>query len=156
MRKVTGLLCSSSADADDAAQLSLLEIIKSAEGFRTSVSLERWAERIAARTTLRTARRERERRGLIERWLSPGTLPWGGTPPRGADPVDVSGLLARLSPDRRRVLVLHHALDFTVEEIAELIGVPRGTVKDRLVSARKQLRKVIERDAIRTRTRGPS
>ena len=35
---------------------------------------------------------------------------------------------------------------YTVDEIAGLTQVPRGTVKDRLVAAKKQLRKMIERD----------
>jgi RNA polymerase sigma factor (sigma-70 family) len=54
-----------------------------------------------------------------------------------------------LSDDRRRAFVLHHALDLSVQEIAELTGVPAGTVKDRLVTARKQLRTLLERESTR-------
>jgi RNA polymerase sigma-70 factor (ECF subfamily) len=154
VRKVAGFLCASTADADDAAQASLLEIIRCAASFRTAVSLERWAERITVRTTLRSARREHERRGLVERWLPPGALPWASSAERNVEFVGVEHLLERLSPERRQALVLHHGLDFTVSEIAELTGVPVGTVKDRLIVARKQLRKVFERDALRIRSRG--
>jgi len=155
VRGVTGLLCRSAADADDAAQLSLIEILKSAGSFRTATSLERWAERIAVRTTMRSARRERERRGLMVRWISPGSLPWGRTAAASSsEQVGVDALLERLSPERRRVFVLRHALDYTVEEIAELTDTPVGTVKDRLVSARKQLRGFIEREARRSSRRG--
>src|SRR5687768_14700960 len=49
VRKVTGLLCRTAADADDAAQLALIEILKSADTFRVATSLERWAERITIR-----------------------------------------------------------------------------------------------------------
>lgn len=147
VRKLTGLLCRERADADDAAQLALMAILKSADGFRVATSLERWAERITVRTTLRQSRRERDRRGLLERWLTPNRPPWGES--ASAEPLGLDTLLERLSADRRRAFVLHHALGYTVEEIAELSETPVGTVKDRLVSARRELRAMLERDARR-------
>lgn len=144
VRKVAGLLCRTAADADDATQLALLEILKSAGSFRVATSLERWAERLTIRTTLRAARRERSRKGLLERWISEDTLPWGASAiEQPSEAVSLDALLKHLSDDRYQVFVLHHALDYTVTEIAELTGVATGTVKDRLVMARKQLRKVL-------------
>jgi RNA polymerase sigma-70 factor (ECF subfamily) len=147
VRKVTGLLCRSDADADDAAQQALLAILKSAGGFRVETSLERWAERITVRTTLRASRRERERRNLLERWLAPNRPAWGQSP--SDEPLGLDALFERLSPERRHAFVLHHALGYTVDEIAELSDTPVGTVKDRLVSARRELRGMLERDARR-------
>ncbi len=145
VRKVAGLLCRSAADADDAAQLALIEILRTAQGFRVATSLERWAERITVRATLQTARRERSRRGLLERWLPADVQPWGGSAIQPAiDQIGLDALLERLSSDRYQVFVLHHALDYTVEEISELTGAPVGTVKDRLVTARKQLRRLLD------------
>ena len=147
VRKVTGLLCRSAADADDAAQLALIEILRSAHSFRVATSLERWAERLTVRATLHAVRRERNRRGLIERWLSPDLLPWGGpTTTPATDRIGLATLLQRLSSDRYEAFVLHHALDYTVDEISELTGAPVGTVKDRLVMARKQLRRLLDAD----------
>jgi RNA polymerase sigma-70 factor (ECF subfamily) len=144
VRKVTGLLCRAAADADDAAQLALIEILKSADSFRVATSLERWAERVTIRTTLRAVRREKSRMGLLERWLPAGVLPWGGPPTQSAvERIGLDALLQQLSRERSQAFALHHALDYTVEEIAELTGTPVGTVKDRLVSARKQLRKLL-------------
>jgi DNA-directed RNA polymerase specialized sigma24 family protein len=51
--------------------------------------------------------------------------------------------------------VLHHALGYTIEEIAELSEAPVGTVKDRLVTARRELRAMLERDVRRENRRGP-
>lgn len=148
VRRLCRLLCRSQADADDAAQSALIEILKSASRFQVEASLERWADRITARTALRLNRRERSRSLLLERWLSPGALPWG-TPlacTLGVSP-GLDAFLARLSSQRREAFVLRHALEYSVDEIAELTDTPRGTVKDRLVSARKQLRKMVARDA---------
>lgn len=151
VRKVAGLLCRNAADADDAAQAALIEILKSAGNFRVATSLEGWAERVTIRTTLRAARRERSRRGLLERWLPADLLPWGSPAVEpSVEGVTLDTLLNRLSPDRFEAFVLHHALDYTVDEIAELTATPPGTVKDRLVMARKQLRKLLRTGARKT------
>jgi RNA polymerase sigma-70 factor (ECF subfamily) len=42
------------------------------------------------------------------------------------------GALAALPPEHRAVIVLRHLLQYTPGEIAELLGVPRGTVNSRL------------------------
>jgi RNA polymerase sigma-70 factor, ECF subfamily len=148
VRKVAGLLSRSAADADDAAQAALIEILRSAASFRVATSLERWAERVTVRTTVRMARRERSRRGLLERWVPEGLLPWGAPAVQNAvEEVSLDALFKRLSHERFHAFVLHHGLDYTVDEIAELTGAPLGTVKDRLVMARKQLRKLLRAEA---------
>jgi RNA polymerase sigma-70 factor (ECF subfamily) len=102
------------------------------------------------RTTLRLHRRERRRRSQLARWLSPGVVPWGNAAARGpGERIGVDALLDNLSDDRRTAFVLRHALEYTVEEIAELTSTPVGTVKDRLVAGRKLLKRVVERDALR-------
>jgi RNA polymerase sigma-70 factor (ECF subfamily) len=53
----------------------------------------------------------------------------------------------RLSIDHRTVVVLHHYLDLTVDEIAETLGVPPGTVRSRLHHAMRGLRAALEADA---------
>jgi RNA polymerase sigma-70 factor (ECF subfamily) len=155
VRRVAGLLCSSAADADDAAQASMLEILQSAETFRTAASLRAWVDRITVRTTLRLHRRERRRRNQLALWLSSGVLRWANaTDGAPAERIGIDALLERLSDDRRMAFVLRHALEYTVEEIAELTASPVGTVKDRLVASRKILRRMIEREAARTERGG--
>jgi RNA polymerase sigma-70 factor (ECF subfamily) len=156
MRRLSGrvgrlarLLSGTLVDADDAAQLSLLEILGSAGTFRIAASLVGWADRITVRTVRRLIRRELARKSLLARWVIPGELPWGRRSDVGVEPLGLDALLTRLSPERREALVLRHALEYSVEEIAELTGAPIGTVKDRLVAARKEIRSALEREAAR-------
>jgi len=51
---------------------------------------------------------------------------------------------ARLSPDQRIIVVLRFWRDLSVEEIAERLGIPAGTVKSRLHYALRSLRAAIE------------
>jgi RNA polymerase sigma-70 factor (ECF subfamily) len=51
---------------------------------------------------------------------------------------------ARLGPDQRIIVVLRFWRDLSVDEIAERLGIPAGTVKSRLHYALKSLRAAIE------------
>lgn len=52
--------------------------------------------------------------------------------------------IGALSPDHRAVLVLHHLEGLPVDEIAQTLQVPIGTVKSRLARARAELKKILE------------
>ncbi len=54
--------------------------------------------------------------------------------------------LDRISLPHREVLTLHFLEDFSIEEIAGILGVPAGTVKSRLHHAKRALRAVLERE----------
>ena len=49
-----------------------------------------------------------------------------------------------LSSEHREVIVLRELQQFTYEEIAETLGIPRGTVESRLSRARAAFRKKFE------------
>ena len=140
-------LCGSRVDGEDAAQLALLEILRSAKSFNVETSLEGWMDRITVRKVMQLRRRERLRSQLLERWHQPEHLPWGTS----LTVVQKSSLglerfLALLPAQQRQAFVLRHALEYGLRDIAELTGAPLGTVKDRLVSARKKLRSMLQKE----------
>ena len=52
----------------------------------------------------------------------------------------------RLSIDHRAVVVLHHYLDLPLDQVAEALGVPEGTVRSRLHYAMRGLRAALDAD----------
>jgi RNA polymerase sigma-70 factor (ECF subfamily) len=56
----------------------------------------------------------------------------------------VKRALAQLEPDFRELVVLRDVEDLTYEQIAEVTGLPRGTVKSRIHRGRQQLRQRVE------------
>ena len=145
--RIARALLRDAADADDATQASLLEIMRSAESYRGDGSIDGWADRIAVRTTLRLARQRRVR-GLRVDAIEPDTLV---EEPKGASlgeaiPRPVTEYLAELPETRRTALVLRHVLGYSIDEIAALTGASINTVKDRLLAAREQMRKHVRRD----------
>jgi RNA polymerase sigma-70 factor (ECF subfamily) len=139
-----------SHEAEDGAQLAMIEILKSVHGYRGDSSLERWCDRICARTVIRHARKTRARKDKVvelhpELHARPSaSLAKSPEHARSMANQEVLQLFNGLSPERVEVMVLKHGLGYSVREIAELMACPEGTVKDRLVRARKDLRKKIE------------
>ena len=142
VQRLSRSLLQNNADASDASQASLLEILKSAGTFRGESSLERWADRIVVRTALRSAAKRR----------AEGTTMWDDIDMAvhgSSDPsVMVREYLDRLSEPARTVLVLRHGFEYSIEEIADLTGVSPNTVKDRLLRAREAIRRVVRREQL--------
>jgi RNA polymerase sigma-70 factor, ECF subfamily len=95
-----------------------------------------WVRTVAWRVAVSHYRRT----AVARRWLTrlgrdSETLPQEGPDTR----LDVEGALRRLTPEHRRVLVLHEMVGLTVLQIARETGVAEGTVKSRLFRARTHL-----------------
>jgi RNA polymerase sigma-70 factor (ECF subfamily) len=121
--------------ADDAAQDAIQNAFGALERFDETRPFGPWLKRIAVNRAidlLRSARRREEAE------LHPWAL--------GEHPEDdlalwaVADAVAALPEGRRQVVVLHYWLDFPLEEIAGVLGLPVGTVGSRLSRALAQLR----------------
>jgi RNA polymerase sigma-70 factor, ECF subfamily len=81
--------------------------------------------------------------------------PEGGSesPERSAEQQRLSTLLLRaldeLSYDHRSVFVLCEVEERTSREVADILGVPEGTVRTRLFHARAKLRAALEKAGVR-------
>lgn len=142
-------------DAEDATQVILMEILKCIGSFRGE-SLTGWSDRIAVRTAIRHARQRRVHGLRFEAIESLDNLAWTKESACAEADLarDLRDYLAQLPEARREVLVLRHMLDYSIEDIAELTEVSPNTVKDRLLHAREQLRRLIRRDRMIDRARG--
>lgn len=143
VQRLSRSLLQNNADASDASQASLLEILKSAGTFRGESSLERWADRIVVRTALRSAAKRRAE-GPSTMWEDADMAVHASSDPS----VVLREYLDRLSEPARTVLVLRHGFEYSIDEIAELTGVSPNTVKDRLLRAREAIRRIIRREQL--------
>jgi RNA polymerase sigma-70 factor (ECF subfamily) len=99
-------------------------------------SFEPWLHRIVSNRALDQAR-ARARRQEIPRLVAPSVSEAGSDPRLGE-------ALAALPPDRRVVVVLRHVAGYGTNEIADMLGIRRGTVGSRLRRGLDQLRRELE------------
>jgi RNA polymerase sigma-70 factor, ECF subfamily len=145
------------ADADDAAQQSLIEILTSAKSYRGGASIERWSDRIAVRTTMRLARERRKLAGRLDDAVELDEIVSAAPSAVSADaaPRLATEYLNALPEKQRDALVLRHVMDYSIAEIAELTDSSPNTVKDRLLRGSREMRRLIRRDlAIGTGKKG--
>jgi RNA polymerase sigma-70 factor, ECF subfamily len=132
--------------AEDATQQALLAIWRDLPQLHDPARFDAWSYRLLVRACYAEGRRTRQ-------W-SPNLRLLPADEPTGSDAmgsvVDRDQLergFRRLSIDHRAVVVLHHYLDLPLEEVAETLGVPIGTVRSRLHHAMRGLRAALDADA---------
>jgi len=151
VRATARYLSANDRERDDWVQLSLLEILASLGGFRGDSSLEKWADRITVRTVMRLLKQRRRREQKVS--LIPEPHPEMLT----TDGPSFEELLIRervaehlrtLEPDNRAAVVLKLVHGYKVDEIAELLGTPRDTIKGRLKRGRRELKELFVNDSV--------
>jgi RNA polymerase sigma-70 factor (ECF subfamily) len=131
--------------AEDATQRALLQIWRDLPQLRDPARFDAWSYRLLVRACYAEARQTRH-------W-SPNLhiLPTQSSAGEGlgsiVDRDQLERGFRRLSIDHRTVVVLHHYLDMPLDEVADVIGVPIGTVRSRLHHAMRGLRAALEADA---------
>lgn len=128
--------------ADDAVQQTLVAIWRELPSLRDPDRFEAWAYRLVVRFCLAESRRAR-RSGVREIRIDE-TTPTGGDAIADADLRDqLERALRQLSLEHRTVVVLHHYSGLPLVDIAEILGVPYGTVRSRLHHATTALRAAV-------------
>jgi len=145
------------ADARDATQETFVAAWRQIRSLREVDRFDAWLQRIAvnrARMTLRGRRRRQVREIAsddVARLAADGDVAMssGGAPTADDDGERVGRAMARLSVDQRTILALHHLEGHGLAEIADVLGIPVGTVKSRLFTARRELERAMVAEAAR-------
>jgi RNA polymerase sigma-70 factor, ECF subfamily len=132
--------------AEDATQEALVAAWRRIGGLRDPDRFEAWLHRLLVNACYREARRGR-RRGSIEVNVPVMESPLPDATVDLADRDQLERGFRRLAPDQRAVLVLHHYLGLSLDEAAEVLAVPPGTVRSRLHRATRIMRAALEADA---------
>ncbi len=121
-------------EAADALQESLISAFRGAASYRGDSAVTTWLHRIVVNACLDRIRRRQARPAvpLTDREIQAPHDEHAATVTR----LDIRTALARLPEAQRVALVLVDLEDLPVAEVAELLGVPVGTVKSRCSRAR--------------------
>jgi RNA polymerase sigma factor (sigma-70 family) len=123
--------------ARDAMQEVFVRVLKAHSEFRGDASPVTWLYRITTNFCLTALRDEARRRQLLEKNIAP---PPAGRNDDPSDRLTVRTLLAGVPEELRDVAVYHWVDQMSHSEIAEIIGVSRRTVGNRLAELERLVR----------------
>jgi RNA polymerase sigma-70 factor (ECF subfamily) len=123
------LVVHDSAAAEDIAQESFLAAVRALDRFDRRRPFGPWLHRIVVNRAIDWSRARALRRESGEGALASVPAPAVADNPHAQS---LAAALAELAPEHRAVIVLRHLLEYTPGEIAETLGLPRGTVNSRL------------------------
>jgi RNA polymerase sigma-70 factor (ECF subfamily) len=148
-------------DARDAAQEAFIRVYRSLERFDLRLKFYTWLYQIVVNLCIDARRkRARSRTDPIDETTHEdadhaSTLdvsPWrpGTHPAQNAQNRELAGqiqkALDKLSDNHRRILVLREVDGLSYEELAELLGISKGTVMSRLFHARQNMQKMLRNE----------
>jgi RNA polymerase sigma-70 factor (ECF subfamily) len=128
------------ADAGDALQEALLAVVRGLPRFDGRSAFSTWAYRVATNACLDELRRRRRRPEPVEdEVLDAPDASDASFVDAAGDRADIDAALSTLAPEFRAAVVLRDLVGLDYAEIADILGVPAGTVKSRIARGRAAL-----------------
>ena len=148
------MMIGNTTDAQDIVQETLLAAFQGMAKFEGRSQVKTWLVSILVRQVALSRRQKAQRKTTSLDAMREADEVSGARTSSKAEPavasavagidarLDLMEAMATLSDEHREVVVLRELCGLTYDEIAELLGVPRGTVESRLFRARQMLREV--------------
>ena len=140
-------LVGDAASAEDVVSEAFIEVWRQADRFEGRSSVSTWIMSIARFKALSVRRRRQET--VLDEKLAETVADQSSSPEQIVLEMDRSAqlraCLTQLSPDHREIIDLVYYHDKTIEEVAEIVGVPKNTVKTRMFYARRRLAELLAR-----------
>ena len=138
----------------DLAQEVFIKVYNSLGRYRPEFKFSTWIYRIAHNASIDHLRRagnlrteEMEVEGAsgstFEKPLASKSLTPEQETERGERRAEIEEVVRQLAPAYRELIVLRHSHDLSYDEIAEVTGLPLGTVKNRIFRAREAMRELL-------------
>jgi RNA polymerase sigma-70 factor (ECF subfamily) len=128
------------AEAEDLTQEAFARAYRARTRYQPTAPPGAWLHRIAVNTAISYLRRRKLSRLLPMRlYQAPDDRDYARSEARTI----VDAALADLSPRLRAAVVLHYFHDYSRDEIAQILGIPSGTVASRIAKAMVLMRRAM-------------
>ncbi len=129
-------------DAEDVTQETFLQAFEHLSDFRGDSQISTWLYRIAVNTCMMKLRQRKSVEPLPEDYELAEEIDWRSVEERILLKQQVDRVLARLPEPLRLVLVLREMHELSYDEVAQVLGIPVGTVRSRLFEARRKFAQI--------------
>lgn len=126
--------------AEDLAQETMLRCMEKIKLYNGQSKFSSWLVTIGSRLYIDHIRKRKRELSILEQEQALRSLKWK-TAQAGEDWFDALDALGGLSEEVRIPIILKHYYGYAYEEIAEMLGIPAGTVKSRIHNGLGSLRK---------------
>ena len=130
------------SEGEDLVQETYLRLWKYRGEYKPAAKLSTFLFLMARQVRIDALRRQTRREQREEGWAK--DQPTSETPRQFGVREDVRWALARLSAPLREVIELGVFQDLAYAQVAEILGIPVGTVKSRMHNALKELREIFD------------
>jgi RNA polymerase sigma-70 factor (ECF subfamily) len=148
----------SGSEAQDLTQEVFLRVFKTIKSFRSAEgSFATWLSRVTRNLLIDHYRRTRQDRVtdsieeqlpmMEEEGAAASTRPDHAVAGREASEI-LQATLQKLSPDLREAVILRDLQEMEYREIAEVLGIPEGTVKSRINRGRAELARLLRKQKL--------
>jgi RNA polymerase sigma-70 factor (ECF subfamily) len=136
--------------AEDLTSQVFLDVWRTADQFEGRSQVSTWLLSIARFKALSALRQrhheELDQEDVLE--IADGADTPEASLQRNSTSAILRACIAQLSPAHREIIDLVYYHEKSVEEVGEIVGIPRSTVKTRMFYARKQLAELLRRAGI--------
>lgn len=145
--KTAKIILKNDDDVYDAIQEALISIYKNYEKLENEKFFSTWATRIIINKCYDLLRKRKNNIVPIDEFIE-------NNPSMGQNDkyeIDESGIkqaMNFLNDDVKLIVVLYYYDNYSVKEISEIVNIPEGTVKSRLLTARKLLKQKLGKEEI--------
>ncbi len=136
IRKIVG-----ASNVDDVMQDFVIQLFAKLDQFRFESSLETWAHRMAVNQSLQYLRKSHREEQRIRSVAMVSEMSNDQSTQHQADDAELLQLaMEKISGEQRAILHMKEVEGLGYATIADVLGIPEGTVGSRLNKARKELR----------------
>ena len=132
----------SSSEGEDLVQETYLRLWKYRGEYKPTAKLSTFLFLMARQVRIDALRRQTRRENREEKWIK--EQPTSEGPGALGVREDIRWALAKLSEPLRDVIELGVFQDLPYAEVAEILGIPVGTVKSRMHNALKELKEIFD------------
>jgi RNA polymerase sigma-70 factor (ECF subfamily) len=133
-------------DAWDILQQTWMRVLKGIGSLHDPGSLGPWLYRVARNAAFNHGQVQAAYRRFLDNYVSPAPAGEAPEQERIDNAEQLHRGLVQLPLPQREVLTLFFLEDFSIDEIAQILDVPPGTVKSRLHHAKKALRDLLGKE----------